>query len=151
MGYTASAKSESLEEKWYVVDAKGMTLGRLASDLAYVLRGKHMTNYTPHANMRTHIIVVNADQIRLSGDKWQTKLYQWHTPNQPGGFHEFTAEKLNQRRPGDLVRIAVRGMLPKNRLGNATMKRLRLFTGSDHPHQAQRPEPLPVRTASVAA
>lgn len=146
MGYTASASSQTLEEKWYVVDAKDQILGRLASDIAHVLRGKHMPTYTPHANMKTHVIVLNADKIRLTGDKWVEKLYQWHVPNQPGGFREFSAEKLNQRTPGDLVRRAVWGMLPKNRLGHATMTRLRLFTGDTHPHQAQMPVPLPTRS-----
>ena len=151
MGYTASANSQTLKELWYVVDAKDMILGRLASDIAMVLRGKHMPTYTPHANMMTHVIVVNAEKIKLTGDKWVSKKYQSHTTNQPGGYHETTAEKINAKKPGDLVRRAVQGMLPKNRLGNATMKRLRIFAGPDHPHQAQQPEPLPARTAKVEA
>lgn len=151
MGYTASANSQTLKEQWYVVDAKDQILGRLASDIAMVLRGKHMPTYTPHANMMTHVIVINAEKVKLTGDKWVSKKYQWHTYNQPGGFKETTAEKLNAKKPGDLVRIAVKGMLPKNRLGNATMTRLRIFAGPDHSHQAQMPVPMPVRTATVEA
>ncbi|HOR28759.1 MAG TPA: 50S ribosomal protein L13, partial [Candidatus Sumerlaeota bacterium] len=141
MGYTKSAKAEALPEKWYVVDARDQVLGRLASDVAHVLRGKHLTNYTPHANMRTHVIVLNADKIRLTGDKWETKLYHHHT-GWVGHLRETNARKLNERKPGELVRKAVWGMLPKNRLGHATMTRLRIFSGDQHPHQAQKPEPL---------
>ena len=148
MGYTASAKAHELDEKWYVVDAKDMVLGRLASEIAYVLRGKHMPNYTPHVNMQTHVIVLNADKVRLTGKKWSDKVYAHHT-GWPGGLKEFTATQLNTRKPGELVRLAVWGMLPKGRLGHATMKRLRLFSGSEHTHQAQQPVPLPARTAKV--
>ena len=149
MGYTAHANPSTLKEQWYVVDAKDRILGRLATEIAMVLRGKHMPNFTPHANMMTHVIVVNAEKVRLTGKKWTDKKYQWHSYNQPGGFKETTPEKLNAKKPGDLVRRAVRGMLPKNRLGNATMTRLRIFAGPDHPHQAQLPVPLPARTATI--
>jgi len=148
MGYTASANSKTLTEQWYVVDAKDKILGRLATDIALVLRGKHLPTYTPHANMMTHVIVVNAEKVRLTGDKWTEKKYQWHGTNQPGGFKETTPERLNAKKPGELVRFAVQGMLPKNRLGHATMKRLRIFAGPNHTHQAQLPQPLPVRTAA---
>lgn len=150
MGYTASANPQTLQEQWYVVDAKDQILGRLASDIAMVLRGKHMPTYTPHANMMTHVIVINADQIKLTGDKWVTKKYQWHVTNQPGGFKELTAEKMHARRPGSLITMAVQGMLPKNRLGRATMKRLRVFAGPEHTHQAQQPVAMPTRTAQQA-
>ena len=148
MGYTEFAKAENQSEKWYVIDAEGKILGRLASDIAYVLRGKHSPAYTPHVNMNTHVIVLNADKVRLTGRKWTNKSYAYHT-GWPGGIHEATAEQVNQRTPGDLVRRAVWGMLPKGRLGHATMKRLRIYTGSDHSHQAQKPEPLPVRSAQA--
>ncbi|MCL5270569.1 MAG: 50S ribosomal protein L13 [bacterium] len=146
MGYTISANAQTLEEKWFIVDAKDRILGRLASDVASVLRGKHMPNYTPHVNMQTHVIVINADKVKLTGDKWLTKKYSHHSGYR-GGYKETTAGKLNAEKPGELVRKAVWGMLPKNHLGHATMKRLRLFAGESHTHAAQKPEPLPVRTA----
>ncbi len=143
-GYTVSAKSEELKEQWYVVDAKGQVLGKLAADIASVLRGKHLVNYTPHRNMRTHVVVLNSDKVHLTGRKWEDKAYQHHT-NWRGGLREFSAIELNERTPGELVRRAVWGMLPKNRLGKATMTRLRLYTGTDHPHSAQKPTPMPGR------
>src|SRR5256885_110705 len=127
MGYTVSAKSETLEEKWYVVDAKDQVLGRLASDIASVLRGKHLPNFTPHVNMKTHVVVLNADKVHLTGRKWTDKRYRHHT-GWRGGLRDFSAQELNQRTPGELVRRAVWGMLPKGRLGHATMTRLRLYT-----------------------
>ena len=149
MGYTASAKSHELDEKWYVVDAKDKILGRLASDIAHVLRGKHLPNFTPHVNMRTHVIVVNADKARLTGDKLRQKRYYRHT-GYPGGIRSLTAEQLLATRPGEMIRKAVWGMLPKNRLGRATMTRLRVFSDEDHRHQAQMPVPLPERTGATA-
>ncbi|MCE5229051.1 50S ribosomal protein L13 [bacterium] len=148
MGYTASANSQTLQEKWFVVDAENQILGRLASDIAYVLRGKHTPQYTPHVNMKTHVVVVNAEKVRLTSDKMKTKTYHRHT-GWPGGHRSMTAEQLNARKPGELVRMAVQGMIPKNRLGRATMTRLRIFPGPDHTHQAQKPEQLPVRTAAA--
>ena len=149
-GYTKSAKASELKEQWYVIDAKDRILGRVATEIAYVLRGKHMPNYTPHANMRTHVIVLNADKVKLTGDKLLSKTYYWHTPY-VGGIKSLSAEKMNEKHPGDLVRRAVQGMLPKNRLGNATMTRLRIFTGDTHNHAAQNPQPLPARTAELSA
>jgi large subunit ribosomal protein L13 len=148
MGYTVSANEQTLQEKWYVVDAKDQVLGRLASDIAAVLRGKHMPTFTPHVNMKTHVIVVNAECVRLTGDKMKTKKYYRHS-GWVGGIKETTAEKLNARKPGELVRMAVQGMLPHNRLGDATMTRLRIFAGPSHDHAAQKPEPLPARTAAA--
>lgn len=145
MGYTESAKASELEEKWYVIDAKDKVLGELASDIASVLRGKHLPNFTPHANMKTHVVVVNAEKVHLSGRKWDDKKYYDHS-GWRGGLRTQTAKDLNQRKPGDLVRRAVKGMLPKNRLGNATMTRLRIFAGETHTHQAQQPVPMPTRT-----
>ncbi len=145
MGYTVSANAGTLEEKWYVVDAEGQVLGRLASDIAHVLRGKHDPRYTPHVNMKTHVIVVNAEKVSLSGDKMREKRYFWHT-QWPGGIRSLSAQEMNDRKPGELVREAVQGMLPKNRLGRATMTRLRIFAGNEHTHHAQQPEPLPLRT-----
>lgn len=144
MGYTKSAKTEALDEQWYVVDAKDQVLGRLATDITHVLRGKHLPNFTPHVNMRTHVIVLNADKVALTGRKLVDKKYYWHT-GYIGGIKEYSAEQLNARHPGDLVRRAVWGMMPKTRLGRASMKRLRIYASEDHPHQAQQPEPLPSR------
>ncbi len=148
MGYTASANEQTLPEKWYVIDAAGMVLGRLASDVAHVLRGKHSPQFTPHANMKTHVIVLNADKVVLTKDKMRTKTYYRHT-GWPGGIRSISAEALNARKPGELVRIAVQGMLPKNRLGRATMTRLRVYATGEHQHHAQKPEPLPVRTVAA--
>lgn len=142
MGYTASAKAHELEEKWYVVDATDKVLGQLAADIATVLRGKHLPTFTPHANMRTHVIVLNAGKVHLSGDKWTTKQYRHHTLWR-GGLREFSAKALEERTPGEVVRRAVWGMLPKGRLGHATMTRLRIFAGGDHEHAAQKPVPMP--------
>jgi large subunit ribosomal protein L13 len=150
MGYTVSANAQTLQEQWYVIDAKDQILGRLASEIAYVLRGKHLPTYTPHAQMQTHVIVLNADKVRLTADKWTTKKYYSHS-NYPGGLKETTPEKLNAKKPGEIVRYAVQGMLPKGRLGRATLKNLRLFTGDDHTHSAQKPQPWPARTAAKAA
>ena len=147
MGYTLSAKARDLEETWYMVNAQDKSLGRLASDIAYVLRGKHMPNFTPHINMQTHVIVVNAEQVRLTGNKMKSKRYYRHS-GWVGGLRSLTAEQLNARKPGELVRKAVWGMLPKNRLGRDTMRRLRLFAGPEHHHQAQKPQPMPERTAT---
>lgn len=145
MGYTKSAKAHELEEKWYVIDAKDKVLGQVAADIAFCLRGKHLTTFTPHANMRTHVVVLNADKVHLTGDKWVTKRYYWHT-NWPGGLRSASAKELNDRKPGELIRKAVWGMLPKNRLSHATMKRLRIFGGEEHTHQAQGPVPMPTRS-----
>lgn len=145
MGYTQSAKASELEETWYVIDAKDQVLGKLASDIATVLRGKHLPSFTPHANMKTHVVVVNAEKVHLTGRKWTDKKYYNYSGYQ-GGLREANAHDLNQRKPGELVRRAVKGMLPKNRLGNATMTRLRIFAGEEHTHQAQKPVPMPTRS-----
>lgn len=144
MGYTASAKASELEERWYVVDAENEVLGKLASDIATVLRGKHLPSFTPHANMQTHVIVVNAEKVHLSGRKWEDKKYFRHS-GWVGGIKETNARQLNEKKPGELVRKAVWGMLPKNRLGHQTMTRLRIVAGPEHHHQAQKPEPMPRR------
>jgi large subunit ribosomal protein L13 len=152
MGYTASAKSSELKETWYIVDARNQVLGKIASAVASALRGKHLTNYTPHADMKTHVIVVNAEKVHLTGRKWDQKEYHNHS-GWPGGLRTFKARQLNQRKPGELVRRAVWGMLPKNRLGRGMLTRLRVVAGPEHRHQAQKPTPLPTmeRKSSGAA
>jgi len=139
--YTYSAKTSDNPDHWYVVDAEGAVLGRLASRVAARLRGKHSPLFTPHADMGDSIIVINADKVAMTGNKWQKKVYYRHT-GYIGGLKEITAEKLKAKRPEDLVRFAVRGMLPKNRLGRKLFKKLKVYSGNAHPHVAQQPEPL---------
>ncbi len=138
---TFTAKPGEVESKWYVVDASGCVLGRLASFVATRLRGKHKPVYTPHVDTGDHIIVINADKIALTGRKWDEKLYYRHS-GYMGGLKSITAKKLLEKRPGDLVMHAVRGMLPKNRLGRKMFKKLKVYAGSEHPHVAQEPETL---------
>jgi large subunit ribosomal protein L13 len=134
-------KKGDIQEQWYVVDAENEVLGRLASRIALVLRGKNSPRFTPHADMGAHVIVVNAEKIRLTGRKMDDKTYHRHT-GWIGGLRSTTARKLLEKKPTEVLRKAVRGMLPHNRLGNATMKRLRLFAGPTHDHAAQKPIPL---------
>lgn len=138
---TFTAKPGEVESKWYVVDASGCVLGRLASFVATRLRGKHKPVYTPHVDTGDHIIVINADKIALTGRKWDEKLYYRHS-GYMGGLKSITAKKLLEKRPEDLVMHAVRGMLPKNRLGRKMFKKLKVYAGSEHPHVAQKPETL---------
>lgn len=139
--YTKSAKANEIDRKWYVVDARDMVLGRLASAVAFRLRGKHDPMFTPNVDTGAFIIVVNADKVRLTGRKWSQKTYFRHT-GYMGGIKSITAEKLRQKRPEDLVRFAVKGMLPKNRLGSSMLKKLKVYAGDQHPHEAQQPETL---------
>jgi large subunit ribosomal protein L13 len=138
---TVSIRHEDVIRKWYVVDAENQVLGRLASEVAKVLRGKHKPIYTPHVDTGDYVIVVNADKIVLTGNKWSQKLYRWHT-GYPGGFREVSAARLHQRRPERLVELAIRGMLPKTKLGRAMFRKLKVYVSSTHPHAAQKPEPL---------
>lgn len=138
---TFSARKEDVERSWYIVDAEGKVLGRLATEVAKVLRGKHKPIYTPHVDTGDHVIVVNADKVRLTADKMDKKVYYWHS-GYPGGIKSATARQLMAKRPEAIVRKAVKGMLPGNRLGRAMYKKLKVYAGSDHPHQAQMPVPL---------
>jgi len=146
MSRTFMAKPGSVERKWYVIDAKGKTLGRLASQVAAVLRGKHKPQYTPHVDTGDFVIVVNADKVRLTGKKWDKKMYYFQRSHRPGGLRAFTARQLHQRDATRLVKLAVWGMLPHNRLGRKLFSKLKVYAGPDHPHAAQQPEefPLPV-------
>jgi large subunit ribosomal protein L13 len=130
-------------EKWYVVDAKGEVVGRLASRVAAVLRGKYEPTFHPAVNPGTHVIVLNADKAIFTGNKRREKLYHSHS-QYPGGYKEISVEQLERKKPGDAVRRAIKGMLPKNRLGDATMKRVRIYTGDQHPHKAQNPTALDI-------
>lgn len=138
---TYSPKPAEIEEQWFVVDAEGEVVGRLASRIALVLRGKNDPRFAPHVNMRNHVVVVNADKVRFTGNKLADKKYYRHS-GWIGGIKETSAEQMMAKKPTEVLRHAVWGMLPKNRLGHATMKRLRLFAGPDHHHQAQQPKPL---------
>ena len=138
---TLSIRTEDVTRKWYVVDAENLVLGRLASEIAKILRGKHKPFFTPHVDTGDFVIVVNADKVMLTGKKWAQKTYRWHT-GYPGGFREIVAEKMRQRHPERIIELAVRGMLPKNKLGQAMIRKLKVYASSTHPHAAQHPEPL---------
>jgi large subunit ribosomal protein L13 len=139
--YTYSAKKTDNQNKWWVVDADGAVLGRLASEVASRLRGKHNPLYTPHVDMGDSVIVINAEKIKLTGRKLDQKSYHRHS-GYIGGLKSITARKLLEKRPEDLIANAVRGMLPKNRLGRKLVKKLKVYAGADHPHSAQQPETL---------
>ena len=132
------AKPQEIERKWYVIDAEGMVLGRLASELAMVLSGKRKPVYTPHVDTGDYVIVLNADKIKMTGHKWDQKKYSYHT-GYPGGLKQVVYKDLVVKHPTQLLRLAVKGMLPKNSLGRQMMKKLKLFTGTEHPHEAQQP------------
>jgi large subunit ribosomal protein L13 len=138
---TYSAKPREIERRWYVVDAESKTLGRLATQIADVLRGKGKPAYTPHVDTGDFVIVVNAEKIHVTGQKLDQKLYYRHS-GYPGGLHTRTLREQLERRPEEVLRKAVRGMLPKNRLASAQLRKLKIYAGPDHPHAAQNPEPM---------
>ena len=141
--YTYSAKNTDNQGRWCLVDAENAILGRLASTLAARLRGKHNPLFTPHADTGDWIIVINADKVALTGRKWDQKNYYRHS-GYIGGLKTITAKKLMEKRPEDLIRFAVKGMLPKNRLGRKLFKKLKVYSGDHHPHEAQQPEVLEI-------
>lgn len=136
---TVSANKATANKEWVVVDVAGQPLGRMASKVAKILRGKHKTNFTPHVDCGDNVIVLNAGQVALSGNKWADKEYIWHT-GYPGGQKSLTAEELQKKDSLRLIEHAVRGMLPKNRLGRAILKNLHVYEGSEHKHEAQQPK-----------
>ena len=138
------ARPQQVERKWYVVDAEGQTLGRLASELARILRGKNKPQYTPHIDVGDFVVVVNADRINVSGRKAEQKVYRRHT-GYPGGLRETSYEQMLDRKPTEILRKAVYGMMPKTRLARQQFKKLKIYAGSEHPHEAQMPEPYEVR------
>ncbi|GBD39532.1 50S ribosomal protein L13 [bacterium HR37] len=140
---TYVAKSEDIEKKWYLIDAKGKTVGRLATKIARLLRGKDKPQFTPHADIGDFVIVINADKVRFTGKKWSQKTYYWHTPY-PGGLKSITAGELLKKNPEEIIRKAVWGMLPKTKWQKKLIKRLKVYSGDNHPHHAQKPEPLEV-------
>jgi large subunit ribosomal protein L13 len=138
---TFSAKSHAIDREWFVLDAQGQTLGRLAARIATILRGKHKPIYTPHVDCGDYVIVVNADKVNVTGQKLDQKMYYRHS-GYPGGLSEITLRKQLQIHPERVVEAAVRGMLPKNRLGRKMFKKLKVYAGPDHPHEAQQPKPF---------
>jgi large subunit ribosomal protein L13 len=140
---TYVATPESRERNWLVVDASGKTLGRLATQIADILRGKRKPEYTPHIDVGDFVIVVNAKRISVTGNKRKEKRYYRHS-GYPGGLRSRTLEEMLARRPEEVIRLAVKGMLPRNRLGRAQLRKLKVYAGPDHPHAAQKPEPLEV-------
>jgi len=140
---TYVAKEQEISKRWYLVDAKDRVLGRLATQIAMRLRGKHKPIFTPHADTGDFIVVINANKVTLTGRKWDKKIYYRHT-GYIGGLKEISAKKLLEKKPEDLLRFAVRGMLPKNSLGRRQLKKLKIYSGSEHPHQAQQLEKLEI-------
>ncbi len=138
---TKSARKEDVQHGWYIIDAEGETLGRMASKIATVLRGKHKPSYTPHVDCGDHVIVVNAGKVRLTGSKMEQKEYLRYS-GYPGGQKSETLRHLLNRKPEIVVENAVKGMLPKNKLGRAMFKKLYVYAGGQHPHAAQKPEPF---------
>jgi len=136
---TPMAKKGSIEQKWHLIDANGKTLGRLATRVAMLLRGKHKPIFTPHVDTGDFVVVVNAEKISLTGKKWKDKLYIHHS-GYPGGLKSISAGKMREKKPERLVTMAVQGMLPKNKLGRKMIKKLKVYSGDAHPHQAQQPE-----------
>lgn len=138
---TYTLRESEIERRWFVVDATGQTLGRLASRVARVLEGKDKPEYTPNLDSGDHVIILNASHITVTRDKLESKIYSRHSGH-PQGYKEETLGHLLARRPEEVLRRAVKGMLPHNRLGAQQLRKLKIYAGSDHPHQAQRPEPL---------
>ncbi len=136
---TVSANSKTAQKEWLLVDADGQSLGRLASEVAKLIRGKHKTNFTPHVDCGDNVIVINAEKIQLTGKKWSDKEYMRHT-GYPGGQRTLTATELFGKDPSRLVEKAVKGMLPKNKLGRALFKNLYVYVGTEHKHEAQKPK-----------
>lgn len=138
---TVSVNKETADKKWLLVDAEGQTLGRLASNIAYLLRGKHKTNYTVNSDCGDNVIVINAEKVVLTGQKMDTKIYIHHT-GYPGGQRETTPREFLEKKPERLVEKAVKGMLPKNKLGSALYRNLKVYAGTSHGHDAQKPETI---------
>jgi large subunit ribosomal protein L13 len=149
MNKTSVPSIDSIERQWYLVDAENQTLGRLATEVASVLRGKNKATFTPHLDTGDFVIVVNADKIRVSGNKPQQKLYRRHS-GRPGGMKVETFEHLQERLPERIVEKAIKGMLPHNALGRQLFRKLKVYKGSEHPHTAQQPKPLQLDPAASA-
>ena len=136
---TKSAKKEEVSRTWYVADVEGKSLGRISSRIAHVLRGKHRPDYTPHVDTGDYVIIINAEKVKLTGNKMNDKVYLSYS-GYPGGQKSRSVKKLMENRPGIVIEKAVRGMLPKSKLGRAMIKKMFVYAGAEHPHQAQKPE-----------
>ncbi len=147
---TYAPKASEIERDWFVVDAEGMTLGRMATEVARILRGKHKPTFARHMDMGDHVIIVNAEKVVLTSNKGDTKMVYSHS-GYPGGLKARTYNEALATRPADAVRKSVAGMLPKNRLGRQQIKKLKVYAGPNHPHEAQMPEPLEIPGARRAA
>ena len=143
---TYTPKASEIQRDWFVVDAKGMTLGRMATEVARILRGKHKPTFAPHMDMGDHVIVVNADKVVLTSGKADRKMVHRHS-GYPGGLHSETYAHLMNRRPAEAIRRSIVGMLPKNRLGRQQARKLKIYAGESHPHAAQKPVPLEIAGA----
>ena len=140
---TFSAKPHEVERGWYIVDASGKVLGRVAAEIARRLRGKHKPEFTPHVDTGDYIVVVNADKLRVTGNKSKDKLYHRHS-TYPGGIYTTNFEKLQAKHPERVLHLAVKGMLPKGPLGYAMLRKMKVYSGESHPHTAQQPKPLQI-------
>ncbi len=140
---TVSAKKNEVARQWFIVDASGVVLGRLATKVASVLKGKHKTIYTPHVDTGDFVVVINAEKVRLTGKKLEEKSYVHHS-GYPGGLKSITAGKLLKTRPEEVIKAAVKGMLPKNPMGRDMILKMKVYPGSVHPHEAQKPEPMKI-------
>jgi large subunit ribosomal protein L13 len=138
------ARPLEVERRWYVVDAEGQTLGRLATEIARILRGKNKPQYTPHVDTGDFVVVVNAEKVVVTGKKAEQKVYRRHS-GYPGGLKETSYEQMMERRPTEILRRAVKGMMPKNRLARQQLRKLKIYAGPEHPHAAQNPQRLEVR------
>jgi len=140
---TISMRAEDVQRSWYVIDANNQTLGRLATEVARRLRGKHKAEYTPHVDTGDYIVVVNADKVRVTGNKTTDKMYYRHS-GYPGGIKSVSFQKLRETYPDRIIEKAVKGMMPRNPLGRAMLRKLKVYAGPEHPHSAQQPEPLEI-------
>ncbi len=138
---TKSTRKEDVEHKWFIIDAENLVIGRLATKVASVLRGKHKPSYTPHVDTGDNVIIINAEKARFTGNKWDQKYYLRYS-GYPGGQKKTFAKELRAKKPTAAVEKAIKGMLPKNRLGRAMMKKLFVYAGSEHPHVAQKPQTM---------
>ncbi len=142
---TWSPKASDIKRDWLLVDADGQILGRFATQIATLLRGKHKPTYTPHMDLGDNVVVINAEKIRVTGKKPDQKIYYRHS-GYPGGLKAISYRNLHQKRPERIIKLAVKGMLPKNRLGRRMLKKLHIYAGPGHPHAAQQPQPYPIET-----
>jgi large subunit ribosomal protein L13 len=138
---TVMPRQDEIERRWYIVDAQGRVLGRLATQVATILRGKHKPIFSPHLDVGDHVVVINAEKVELTGRKLTNKTYRWHS-GYIGGLREVSADRMLKTHPERVIEWAVQGMLPKGRLGRAMARKLKVYRGSEHPHAAQKPQPL---------